>query len=213
MSEEKNREEMLSMLDVMLDEDKPYAQRLEAYEYLLEDCDEIVDEMLARSYSLEGDTGKMLIEVLACYKGNKAIFMGLVGYLYKGDDVALFARLIGSYGDPGGIEVLKAFCNEYEPNYNEFMELRNAIEELGGDFDMKEDFDDDPLYRCLKGLDEVDDRKSPFFDDGAEEEEDDADDCHCWEHDGCGCHCDDGCEDDCECGGHHEHCGCHPHEK
>ena len=111
------------------------------------------------------------------------------------------------------IEVLKAFCNEYEPNYNEFMELRNAIEELGGDFDMKEDFDDDPLYRYLKGLDEVDDRKSPFFDDGAEEEEDDADDCHCWEHDGCGCHCDDGCEDDCECGGHHEHCGCHPHEK
>ena len=205
---EKNREQMLEMLDIMLDEDIPYNERLEAYEYLLEDCDEIVDVMLEKSYSLEGDTGKMLMEVLAQYKGNKAIFMGLVSYLYKGDDVALFAKLIGSYGDEQGIQVLKTFCGEYEPNYNEYMELRNAVEELGGDFDLQEDFSDDPLYRYLKGLDDEDDRKSPFEGLWQEEQDDDSeceDDC-----------CDDGhCHhDDCDC--HHERdhgeCGCQHHE-
>ena len=164
MDETKNREEMLENLDILLNEELPYNLRLESYEYLQEDCEEILDEMVSKMYAYEGETGKMLMEILAGYKGNKAIFMGLVSYLYKGEDVALFARLIGSYGDEQGIEVLKTFCEEYEPNYNEFMEIRNAVEELGGDFNMKEDFDDDPLYRYLKGLDEVeeDSRRSPF---------------------------------------------------
>lgn len=162
----KNKDEMLKQLDVMLDEQLSYNQRLDAYEYLMEDCEPIVDEMTQKMYSLEGDTGKMLMEILSRYKGSKAIFMGLVSYLYKGEDVALFARLIGSYGDEQGIEVLKTFCENYEPNYNEYMEIRNAVEELGGDFDLKQDFSDDPFYRFLKGLDETDDesRRSPFED-------------------------------------------------
>jgi len=197
MTDNKSSSEMLNALDLMLDEDKPYNERLEAYEFLMEDCEEIVDEMLKRSYSVEGDTGKMLMEILARYKGNKAIFMGLVSYLYRGDDVALFANLIGSYGDEQGIEVLKTFCEEYEPNYNEYMEIRNAVEELGGDFDLQEDFSDDPLYRYLKGLDEKDDRRSPF--EGM------------WnaENDDCECH-DDGCDDECGC--HNDDCNCgHSH--
>ena len=207
MIEYKNRQQMMIMLDRMLDEELPYNDRLEAYEYLLEDCEPIVDDMLEKSYSLDGETGKMLMEVLAQYKGNKAIFMGLVSYLYKGEDVALFARLIGSYGDEKGVEILKNFCEEYEPDYNEYMEIRNAVEELGGDFDLKQDFTDDPLYRYLKGLDEPDDRRSPFEDILNPDEDDDDCDCHCHDDgcdDGeeCNCHChdfQDDCGDGCDC--------------
>ena len=222
----KTKEDMLKSLDVLLDEDLPYHQRLEAYEYLMEDCEPILEDMIDKIYTTEGETGKMLMEILAEYKGNKAIFMGLVSYLYKGEDVALFARLIGAYGDEQGVEVLKTFCENYEPNYNEYMELRNAVEELGGDFDLKQDFSDDPFYRFLKGLDEVDDesRKSPFEDyfkqnreysdeesgeDFDCEDEDcdcDDDDCECHHHDcedeDCDCHHPD-CDDDCGCGHHH----------
>ena len=209
---------MLQMLDVMLDEDKPYPQRLEAYEYLMEDCEPILDDMISKIYTLEGETGKMLMEVLAEYKGNKAIFMGLVSYLYKGEDVALFARLIGAYGDEQGVEVLKTFCENYEPNYNEYMELRNAVEELGGDFDLKQDFSDDPLYRYLKGLDEVDEdsRKSPFEDyfNGTQEHHRDCDeDCDCDDCDSDDdCYCDD---EDCDCHDHDcddDDCHCHKHD-
>lgn len=79
----KTKEEMLRMLAVLTDEDRPYPERLEAYEYLLEDCDEIVDDMLEKFYVSEGETGKMLIEILAGYKGNPAIYMGLVSYLTR----------------------------------------------------------------------------------------------------------------------------------
>lgn len=206
---EKTKDEMLDMLSVMLDEDKPYQQRLDAYEYLLEDCEPILEDMIDKIYTLDGDTGKMLMEVLAEYKGNKAIFMGLVSYLYKGEDVALFARLIGAYGDEQGVEVLKTFCENYEPNYNEYMELRNAVEELGGDFDLKQDFSDDPFYRFLKGLDEVDEesRKSPFEDYFNEHNHncDDEEDCDCDEED---CDCDDCDDDDCDCD---DDCSCHRH--
>lgn len=207
----KTKDEMLQNLDVLLNEELPYHQRLDAYEYLLEDCEPILDDMIDKIYALEGETGKMLMEILAEYKGNKAIFMGLVSQLYKGEDVALFARLIGSYGDEQGVEVLKTFCENYEPNYNEYMELRNAVEELGGDFDLKQDFSDDPFYRFLKGLDEVDEesRQSPFEDyfkqnhahsDDCDDDCDDDD----WDGDGCDehCHCDcddDHCDDGCHC--------------
>mgnify|MGYP004682334671 FL=1 len=227
-SDVKTKQEMLEKLDVLLNEDLPYHQRLEAYEYLLEDCEPILEDMIDKIYTLDGETGKMLMEILAEYKGNKAIFMGLVSYLYKGEDVALFARLIGAYGDEQGIEVLKTFCENYEPNYNEYMELRNAVEELGGDFDLKQDFSDDPFYRFLKGLDEVDDesRQSPFedyFKQNHEHSHDDDecdDDCDCEDEDcdcdddECRCHDEDcDCDDECHC--HHHDCDdddCHCHE-
>ncbi len=203
----KTKEEMLRMLAVLTDEDRPYPERLEAYEYLLEDCDEIVDDMLEKFYVSEGETGKMLIEILAGYKGNPAIYMGLVSYLYKGEDVALFARLLGSYGDERAIDLLKGFAEEYELNYNEYMEVRNAVEQLGGYFDDDKDYSDDPFYRYLKGLDEpeTDSRRSPFENIFAPAEGADAED---GEDDGCGCDDDCDCEDDdCDDDG----CDCHHH--
>lgn len=201
----KTKEEMLRMLGILVDESLPYQKRLEAYEYLLEDCDEIVDDMLEKFYAADGETGKMLIEILAGYKGNPAIYMGLVSYLYKGEDVALFARLLGSYGDERAVDLLKGFAEEYELNYNEYMEVRNAVEQLGGYFDDTKDYSDDPFYRYLKGLDEpeTDSRRSPFEDLFAKRaESDDADD-----HDDCE---DDDCEDDdCDCDD--DECDCHDH--
>ena len=195
----KTEKEMRRMLDLLTDESKPYEQRLEAYEYLLEDCEPVVDEMVERFAVSEGETGKMLIEILAEYKGNPAVYMGLVSYLYRGEDVALYARLLGKYGDERAIDVLKSFAEEYDLDYNEYMEVRNAVEELGGYFEDDRDFSDDPFYRYLKGLDEPDpeSRRSPFEDilrpESEEEEEcgedeDEGCDCGCYDHaDGCGC--------------------------
>lgn len=202
----KTKKQMLEMLDVLTDESKDYSVRLEAYEFLLEDCEEAVDEMLEKLYVSDGETGKMLIEILSEYKGNPAIYMGLVSYLYKGEDVALFARLLGRYGDERAIDVLKSFAQEYELNYNEYMEVRNAVEELGGYFEDDKDYSDDPFYRYLKGLDEPDDesRRSPFENLLNPDEDEEEDGCDC---DECGDEDNDDCDDDdCGCGhGGHSH--------
>ena len=203
----KTKQEMLKALAVLTDEDKPYSERLAAYEFLLEHCEEVVDDMLEKFYASEGETGKMLIEILAGYKGNPAVYMGLVSYLYKGEDVALFARLLGGYGDERAIDVLKSFVEEYDVDYNEYMEIRNAVEELGGDFDDSRDFTDDPFYRFIKGLDEPEEesRRSPFEDIlNPDEEEEEECGCH-HDHDG-DCGCDD---EDCDC--HHDHNHDHGH--
>ena len=202
----KTKKQMLEMLDILTDESKDYSVRLEAYEFLLEDCEEAVDEMLEKLYVSDGETGKMLIEILSEYKGNPAIYMGLVSYLYKGEDVALFARLLGRYGDERAIDVLKSFAQEYELNYNEYMEVRNAVEELGGYFEDDKDYSDDPFYRYLKGLDEPDDesRRSPFENLLNPDEDEEEDGCDC---DECGDGDNDDCDDDdCGCGhGGHSH--------
>lgn len=202
----KTKKQMLEMLDILTDESKGYSVRLEAYEFLLEDCEEAVDEMLEKLYVSDGETGKMLIEILSEYKGNPAIYMGLVSYLYKGEDVALFARLLGRYGDERAIDVLKSFAQEYELNYNEYMEVRNAVEELGGYFEDDKDYSDDPFYRYLKGLDEPDDesRRSPFENLLNPDEDEEEDGCDC---DECGDEDNDDCDDDdCGCGhGGHSH--------
>ena len=67
----KNREGMEKMLAVLCDETKEYSTRLEAYEYLQEDCEEMVDAMLEKFYASTGETADMLIEILSEYKGNK----------------------------------------------------------------------------------------------------------------------------------------------
>lgn len=163
--DEKTRDEMLETLDNMLNEEISYYKRLEYYEFLAEDCEQIVDIMLAKLQTLDGDTGNMLMEVLANYKDNRGIYMSLVGYLYKGEDIPLFAKLLGSYGDDNAIMVLKTFSEQCELNYVEFLEIRNAVETLGGDFELKQDFSEDPFYKYLKSLNEEDDsRKSPFED-------------------------------------------------
>lgn len=193
----KSKQEMEKMLDTLLDESLDYSVRLEAYEYLQEDCEEMVDTMLEKFYASQGETADMLIEILSEYPGHKGVYMGLVSCLYRGEDVALYARLIGKYGDEAGIEVLKSFAESGELNYNEYMEIRNAVEELGGYFEDKEsDYKDDEFYRYLKGLDEPDDdsRRSPFENILNPESDDDEDEC----------------EEDCDC--HHDHdedCDCH----
>lgn len=154
MSLEKNKENMLKVLDIMLDENIDYQTRLVAYEYLQDGCEDIVEEMMRRSITLDGDTSKMLLETMARYKGHEEIFLLLVSNLYKGEDVALFAKLIGGYENEKGIEILKTFVDGYEPNYYEYQEIKAAIEQLGGTFELNQDFSDDPLYRCVKGLDE-----------------------------------------------------------
>ena len=42
----KTEKRMLEKLDILTDESKDYSERLQAYEYLLEDCEPVVDEMV-----------------------------------------------------------------------------------------------------------------------------------------------------------------------
>jgi hypothetical protein len=197
----------LKYIDDICADEVPYSVKLEAYEYLSENGEDVADEMIKRLYETDGDNAQMLVEILANFKGRDDVYLWLVTYLYRGEDIALFAKLLGSYGDARAIDVLNAFARETQLDYVQFMEVRNAVEQLGGVFASTQNFDGDPLYNFIKGI---------------------ADDPASYEHTGngegkcgvCGeeeahCVCDDGCacgEEDCGCACGHSHfdddCGC-----
>lgn len=204
MSEEREftLEEKKQMVDTIANEDAPYGDKLAAYEYLCENGEDAVDYMLSLLPSLTGESGQMIVEILANYKGRKDIYLWLVSYFYRGEDVPLFARLLGAYGDESAIDLLTAYARDYDVDYNEFMEIRNAVEELGGEFNIRKDFSDDPLFGYLKGVVETDIFNRPGDEVPGEEET-----CH----DGCGCSghgCGHGCGHTHVNGSHDGNCGC-----
>ncbi|MDR2634628.1 MAG: HEAT repeat domain-containing protein [Clostridiales bacterium] len=123
------------LLDAIISKETEYAVKLVAYEALSESGAHVVDEILKRIYLTDSDTQTMLIEIMSRYRGNKAVYMWLVSLLYRGDEVALAASLLGAYGDEDAVKILNSFAAEYELNANEIMEIRNAVERLGGEFD------------------------------------------------------------------------------
>ena len=149
-----NKEEKLLKLKMLMDESVKEDMRMAAYEDLIYDSEEIVDDIIKAESECNNDTmNKILMDILSYYPGHEEIYLRLISHLYQADDVGLYAKLIGRYGDERAVEVLKGFLAEYEPNYYEFLEIRAAIESLGGEIDnMKdEDFEDDPLYQMTYG--------------------------------------------------------------
>ena len=69
---------------------------------------------------------------------------------------ALFASYLAKLGDPRALPVLIAAANEENCRYMDFIELRAAIEELGGEAPERE-FYDDPEYEALHPMDDGDD--------------------------------------------------------
>ncbi|MEG1986364.1 MAG: hypothetical protein RR033_03500 [Clostridia bacterium] len=127
-----------------------------AYEFLCESEPTVVDKILALINDIKESEQGILVEIMAEYKGNKAVFFWLVTMLFRAEDVALYAKLLGKYEDETAIDILKSFATDNDINYVEYVEIRNAVERLGGEFDIEKDFTNDELYAYLKGADITD---------------------------------------------------------
>ena len=94
-----------------------------------------------------------LLEVLSHFPGNEQIFrLALRLFRERPERRALFAGYLARLGDDRALpELIKAAEEEKLP-YLTFIEIRNAIEELGGVCPERE-YDDDPEYEALRDLD------------------------------------------------------------
>ena len=94
-----------------------------------------------------------LLEVLADYPGNEQIFrLAVRKFREEPERRALFAGYLAKIGDDRALPDLLEAAGDPKVNYLTFIELRNAIEELGGTAPERE-FDEDPEYEALRGLD------------------------------------------------------------
>lgn len=136
----------------MMERDIDACVKEECVEALCDRAEEVKEELLERALS-STDIAKieMYLEPLTfCAPGDDRI-LGLLRELLASDpNVAYVAALIGRYGDDRACADLYKLLDDCD--YAEFLEIRNAIEELGGTVDAHyKDFSDDPLYKVIKG--------------------------------------------------------------
>lgn len=93
-----------------------------------------------------------MLDVLADYPGNEQVFQ-LALRLFKENPArrALFASYLGKLGDDRALPELIAVAKDDRTGYIDFIELRSAIEVLGGVAPERE-FDNDPEYEALGGI-------------------------------------------------------------
>lgn len=94
-----------------------------------------------------------LLDVLADYPGDERVFrLALKLFRETPARQALLASYLGKLGDERAIPTLKAAAEAEDLKYLDYIELRNAIEQLGGECPERE-FDRDPDYEALFGTD------------------------------------------------------------
>lgn len=136
-------------IDVIRSKDENQEKIGACYEMLAEDNDEAVDKILSIMYEVDEDTQFIFADILSNYKDNENIFMWLVTMLYRGKDLCDVAQMLGRYGDNKAVNLINSFVLDKDLNYMEFIELRNAVERLGGEFEYEKDFSEDEYYKKI----------------------------------------------------------------
>ena len=124
-----------------------------AIESLVEMGENVIQPIL-QQIGKANDAGKeALLEVLSHFPGNEQAFrLTLEAFRTSSDKKALFAGYLAKLGDDRALPDLIEAAEKPDVPYLTFIELRNAIEELGGECPERE-YDDDPEYEALRDMD------------------------------------------------------------
>ncbi len=132
-----------------------------------QDGDELGDMAAEQLVNSGGDIGDLLdhydaatehgqtliLEICANFPGDDRIFDHMLDKLKnRPDQRALYASFLGKLGDPRAIDALKSFLTLSDLGYLDYIELRNAVEELGGDPGEERAFYGDPDYEAMRNL-------------------------------------------------------------
>ena len=111
---------------------------------------QIVDDILNVIDDMDDLTQRNLVDILYRYKGNSRIYDWIVKLWRREiEQRHIYCSYLGSYGNPDAIELLLDYADNAIMDYYEFIELRNAVEMLGGEMPKKE-------YQVIKrGQDDV----------------------------------------------------------
>ena len=117
---------------------------------------ESVVQPILQQIGKAGDAGReALLEVLSHFPGNEQTFrITLEEFRRHPEKRALFAGYLAKLGDDRALPELTEAAREQNLPYLTFIELRSAIESLGGVCPERE-YEDDPEYEALKDLDQI----------------------------------------------------------
>lgn len=111
-------------------------------------------EALLERYERSPEFGQLrILEICANFPGDDRILEYMLDKLRnRPEQRALYASFLGKLGDPRAIDVLKSFLTLTDISYLDYIELRNAVEELGGDPGEERAFYGDPDYEAMRNM-------------------------------------------------------------
>lgn len=125
-----------------------------ACESLVNMGEEAIDPMLAFLPDANDAGQEALCGVLSYYPQTAEKVLPVLLRLIRlpGANVAVLAGYLGRLGDEGALETLIDLALEEDLSYLNYIELRSAIEELGGDAPEREFDESDPEYEAMSRL-------------------------------------------------------------
>ena len=112
-----------------------------------------IDDLLSR-YDGATEEGQLrILEICVNFPGDERILNHLLDKLRnRPEQRAMIASFIGKLGDPRAVDALMPFLSLSDLSYLDYIELRNAVEELGGDPGEERTFYGDPAYEAMRGM-------------------------------------------------------------
>jgi hypothetical protein len=109
---------------------------------------------LLERYDDAGEFGQQrILGICANFPGDDRILSYMLDKLRnRPQQRALYASFLGKLGDPRAIDAMKPFLTLTDIGYLDYIELRNAIEELGGDPGEERTFYGDPDYEAMRNI-------------------------------------------------------------
>lgn len=123
-----------------------------AVEILTEYASSVKEKLLGKINEANDEVKRSIADILYREKDEK-IYDLLVELFKKDIDTALYAAYLGKHGNEKALDILITKIKSQDINYVEFLELKNAIESLGGDTtEFERNFEEDNYYKALKGI-------------------------------------------------------------
>lgn len=121
-----------------------------AVEILCDHADAVAEKLYSLLDGAALPTRTVIAEILINAKRDERTYNLLTDLFSEGDNIPLYAGYIGKYGDERASAMLYRALDDC--NYLEYIEIKNAIERMGGVVDDVRDFSDDVYYKALKNI-------------------------------------------------------------
>lgn len=115
---------------------------------------DVVSELLDRYETAPAYAQMLILDICVNFPGDERILNHLLHKLKtEPEHRVLYASCLGKLGDPRAIEDMQAMLDSFDLGYIDYIELRDAVEALGGDAGEERSFYGDPDFEALRQLD------------------------------------------------------------
>ena len=138
-------------LDMIADKNVDGEMKDLVAEILLDGAALVKEDVLKRYQTANAEAKAYFLEILVAAGKDDRTFEILKAAFQSGEEnIPLYAAYFARLGDDRALPLLLATVKRSDLNYQEYQELKFAIEALGGEYEDKRDFSKDKIYRKIQ---------------------------------------------------------------